>query len=112
MLLAKSSFTWEQVPVLEVDGHAISQSRAIERFLAKRFNLLGSNDIEAADIDSVSEEIADVQKAYFRAMAKDDAFKATGQTAEADKTYVHKFGTEGNKQYSTHTHITYTYTQI
>ena len=46
----KSKYIYEKVPVLEVDGgkHTIAQSKAIERFLARRFNMLGSNDGEAA----------------------------------------------------------------
>ena len=48
----KSKYIYETLPVLEIDGgkHTISQSRAIERFLARRFNMLGSNDVEAAII--------------------------------------------------------------
>ena len=42
----------KKIPVLEIDGgkYTIAQSKAIERFLARRFNMLGSNDIEAAII--------------------------------------------------------------
>ncbi len=48
----KSKYIYEKIPVLEIDGgkHIIAQSKAIERFLARRFNMLGSNDIEAAVI--------------------------------------------------------------
>jgi len=48
----KSKYIYEKIPVLEIDGgkHVIAQSKAIERFLARRFNMLGSNDIEAAVI--------------------------------------------------------------
>ncbi len=48
----KSKYTYEHIPVLEIDGgkHTIAQSKAIERFLARRFNMLGSNDVEAAII--------------------------------------------------------------
>jgi glutathione S-transferase len=48
----KSKYIYEKVPVLEIDGgkHTIAQSKAIERFLARRFNMLGSNDVEAAII--------------------------------------------------------------
>lgn len=46
----KPKFTYEKTPVLELDGgkYVIAQSKAIERFLARRFNMLGSNDVEAA----------------------------------------------------------------
>jgi glutathione S-transferase len=48
----KSKYLYEKIPVLEIDGgkYIIAQSKAIERFLARRFNMLGSNDIEAAMI--------------------------------------------------------------
>ena len=48
----KSKYIYEKIPVLEIDGgkYSIAQSKAIERFLARRFNMLGSNDIEAAII--------------------------------------------------------------
>ena len=47
---AKSSHIYEKIPVLELDGgkHVIPQSKAIERFLARRFNMLGDNEGEAA----------------------------------------------------------------
>lgn len=51
----KSKYTYEQIPVLEVDGgkYTIAQSKAIERFLARRFNLFGSNEFEAALIGKI-----------------------------------------------------------
>mmetsp|Transcript_27074 Transcript_27074/g.30192 ORF Transcript_27074/g.30192 Transcript_27074/m.30192 type:complete len:214 (-) Transcript_27074:57-698(-) len=57
-----------QMPVLDVTEGGkttqVAQSRAIERFLAKRLNLLGANDIEAAIIDSIGEGINDIFTAY------------------------------------------------
>ena len=52
----KSKYIYEQIPVLEIDGgkYVIAQSKAIERFLARRFNLLGNNDIEAALIGKMT----------------------------------------------------------
>ena len=46
----KSKYVYEKVPVLEVDGgkYTIAQSKAIERFLARRFNMFGGNDGEGA----------------------------------------------------------------
>ncbi len=46
----KSKYIYQKIPVLEIDGgkYKIAQSKAIERFLAHRFNMLGGNDIEAA----------------------------------------------------------------
>ena len=46
----KSKYIYEKIPVLEIDGgkYTIAQSKAVERFLARRFNMFGNNDIEAA----------------------------------------------------------------
>jgi len=61
----KQTFTYGQIPVLEVDGVQIAQSKAIERFLAKRFGLFGSNDLEAALIDSVGEAVVELRTKYW-----------------------------------------------
>lgn len=65
----KAKFTWGQVPVLEVDGKEIYQSRAFNRFLAKRFGLAGSNDFESAKCDEMVDALMDYMtefQAYYR----------------------------------------------
>jgi len=58
-------FPFNKIPILIVDGkHTITQSPAIERYLAKQFGFFGKDDLEAARIDSVLEQIIDVQSAY------------------------------------------------
>ena len=53
-----------RAPLLVADsGAMIGQSKAIERFLAKKFGLMGSSDIEAAQIDCIAEHCRDVQTA-------------------------------------------------
>uniref|UniRef100_A0AC34FF63 Glutathione S-transferase n=1 Tax=Panagrolaimus sp. ES5 TaxID=591445 RepID=A0AC34FF63_9BILA len=54
-----------KVPFLEYDGHTIVESNAINRFLARKYNLAGKDDFEAALIDG----IADVQKDFYAAVA-------------------------------------------
>jgi hypothetical protein len=65
-------------PVLEVDGVVIPQSKAIERFLAKRFGLLGANDVEQAlvegcrhrmrsNVAAVIEQLTDIKNKYMEA---------------------------------------------
>ena len=53
-----------QVPVLEItDGDQVTvlaQSNAINRYLANKFNLAGSNDIERAQADMIVEQLNDV----------------------------------------------------
>ena len=53
-----------KVPFLEVDGVIIPQSKTIERFLANRFNMMGSNDLEYAQIDAICESVRDFKEMY------------------------------------------------
>ena len=55
-------FPFAKIPVLVIDNKTIiAQSSAINRYLAKQFNLFGSTDIESALIDSVNEELIDIK---------------------------------------------------
>ncbi|CAF0827549.1 unnamed protein product [Adineta ricciae] len=82
----KPKYTYEKIPVLEIDGgkYTIAQSKAIERFLARRFNMFGSNDIEAALIDAAGEQILDIKQAYNK--AKTTGGDAVKQFFENDLT--------------------------
>ena len=53
-----------KVPYLEVDGVVVPQSKSIERFLAKKYNLMGTSDIEALRIDSLCECVRDFKDTY------------------------------------------------
>ena len=56
-----------KVPFLVVnDGveTTLSQSKSIERYLARRFGFMGGSDLEAAQIDSLCECIRDFKDAY------------------------------------------------
>ncbi|KAE9552229.1 hypothetical protein FO519_004573 [Halicephalobus sp. NKZ332] len=48
-----------QLPILEVDGKQLAQSSAIYRFLANKFGLGGSDEWEAAQLDSLVFMMAD-----------------------------------------------------
>ena len=52
---------YDVVPVLEIDGKKYSQSKSICRYLAKKFNLYGSNDLEALEIDASVDAIEDMR---------------------------------------------------
>jgi len=70
----KKTFPFRQVPVLTVNGKVqIAQSSAINRFLSKRFGLFGENDIDAALIDAVGEQLTDVRKSWYTEKTKDGA---------------------------------------
>lgn len=84
----------DRAPVLVVDGsHEIGQSKSIERYLARRLHLLGSNDIEAAKIDAFTEHIRDVRDKYIK--AKGQMSEEARRTALAEffsKTLPNLFG--------------------
>ena len=59
-----------RVPLLCIDGKPVlGQSKSIERFLAGRFGLMGSNDVEAAQVDMIGEHVRDIKDAYQKAKA-------------------------------------------
>jgi len=61
-LLVKSM---NKLPYLEVDGNnVICQSKSIERFLGRRFNLMGDNETEHARIDAITECVRDLKDLY------------------------------------------------
>ena len=62
MLIIKLSteFPFGQVPVLEVDGEMIPESRAIARFLARRCGLMGQDDVEAAKVDAYVDLVSEL----------------------------------------------------
>ena len=53
-----------KVPVLEVGKEVIAQSKAIERYIARKAGLIGRTDVEAAQIDAVTEHVRDIKQAY------------------------------------------------
>lgn len=60
----KLSKSLNKLPFLTVDNNVICQSKSIERYLAKRFNMMGVNEIEDAQIDSICEWIRDFKQDY------------------------------------------------
>jgi glutathione S-transferase len=54
----------DKVPYLEVDGQIIFQSKAIERYLAYRYHLMGTSLLEGASIDAICETIRDFKDNY------------------------------------------------
>jgi glutathione S-transferase len=60
-----------KLPYLDVDGVVISQSKAIERFLARHFDMMGETETDAAFIDSLCEYIRDFKDEYKRLKKED-----------------------------------------
>lgn len=79
---------------MTVDGVKLPQSLSIARFVAKRFNLAGSDDLEQAKSDAVVDTCSDFMLAYYTKVfrAKDDekddvkkAFLAEDAPSHMDK---------------------------
>ena len=67
------------MPILEVDGkHTFVESKAIYRYLAREFGFYGCNNMEATQIDVITEVVGDMwaklTKAFFM---KDEAAKVS-----------------------------------
>jgi glutathione S-transferase len=58
----KNEYPYGKMPVLEWEDKKLSQSFAIARFLAKRYNLMGADDYEAAKCDEYADVVKDVLK--------------------------------------------------
>jgi len=70
-----------RIPILEVDGQAIAQSKPIERFVAAKYGFMGDSPVEAAQIDAVCEHVRDIKDAYQKVRGiTDEAQKAEGMT--------------------------------
>ena len=54
------------IPVLEIDGKKYNQSKAIMRYLARKNNLYGKDEMEAMLIDAVADSIDDFRIRKFK----------------------------------------------
>jgi len=79
-----------KVPFLEVDGVTIPQSKTIERFLARRFNMMGDNDLQAAQIDAVCECVRDIKDMYQKIRGLPDDEKPEGMNKWFTETLVER----------------------
>lgn len=87
-LRASGKLPFDQIPLLEVDGHCLSQSSAMIRFLARRGGLYGADDTDAMWCDLVAGVAADFAETALQA-----AFKPTADAAIADlEARFAKFG--------------------
>lgn len=78
-LRASGKLPFDQMPLLEIDGHCLSQSSAMIRYLARRGDLYGANDLDAMWCDLVAGVTADFAETAIQA-----AFKPTAEVAIAD----------------------------
>ena len=76
----------DRAPILVTpDGEIIGQSKAIERYLARRFQLMGSSEVEAAQIDCITEHCRDVKDAAMRKRFSPFVKDKSDEEKEADK---------------------------
>ena len=73
----------DRAPILIVDGVAIGQSAAIERFLARHVGLHGANEVEAALVDAFVEHIRDLKEMHSKAIQAHDGDKFMQETLPA-----------------------------
>ncbi|ELU08528.1 hypothetical protein CAPTEDRAFT_177140 [Capitella teleta] len=59
-----------QVPMLVVDGKKLSQSKAIQRYLANEFGFIGETDLERARGDMIADYLDDL-RAYLMAIHRE-----------------------------------------
>ena len=67
-LAIEPRLTWGQVPAMEVGSTMITQTRAIERYVAKRAGLIPEDAVQAAFVDSVAEALTDLQAEVIKTM--------------------------------------------
>ena len=65
-------FLKKRLPILEIDGVPLPQSKAIERYVAKQVGLMEAHAMEEAQIDAVCEHQVDMRQAF----AKVDSYSA------------------------------------
>jgi len=105
-LKASGKLPYGQVPILETHGQVISQSSAINRYIAREHGLYGANSLEAARIDMIYEGINDIRAKYYAARnapedKKDEEAKKFEanvlgpQLAFLEKILIHNDGGDG-----------------
>ncbi|XP_052088658.1 glutathione S-transferase 3-like isoform X1 [Mytilus californianus] len=63
---------YNQVPLLEIDGLELVQTGAIVRYLAKKYNMYGSNELEAVKIDMYYEGSRDFYSVFIAMVFTDE----------------------------------------
>jgi len=76
----KPNTPFKHIPVLEYNGKVLSESHAIERFLAAQLGLNGNGNFEAAQVDIVVEWMEDVKTNYRKIRALPAADQPAAKT--------------------------------
>jgi glutathione S-transferase len=80
----------DKLPFLTADGQVISQSKAVERYLARRFGMMGSNEVEAAQIDAICEYVRDFKTEYQKTRSLTGDEREAGMTKWFNETLPSK----------------------
>lgn len=87
-LRATGNLPFDQMPLLEIDGYMLSQSSAMTRYLARRAELYGDNDVDAMWCDLVVGAVADFAETALQA-----AFRSSAEVARSElQARFDKFG--------------------
>ena len=81
-----------KVPFLNVGEQVISQSKAIERYLARRHNLFGDTEVQAAQIDALCEWIRDFKNDYQKVRQTSDGEREQAMNSWFTETLPTKLG--------------------
>ena len=79
-----------KVPYLEVDGAIIPQSKAIERYLAQKYNMMGDTHVESARVDGICECVLDFKNLYQSVRKLPEDEKEAGLKKWFSETLVEK----------------------
>jgi prostaglandin-H2 D-isomerase / glutathione transferase len=79
-----------KVPFLEVDGVTIPQSKSMERFLARRYNMMGTSEVETAQIDAICESVRDFKDMYQKVRSLSEEERSNGMNEWFTKTLVER----------------------
>eukprot|EP00282_Hemiselmis_andersenii_P008447 CAMPEP_0114124612 /NCGR_PEP_ID=MMETSP0043_2-20121206/8870_1 /TAXON_ID=464988 /ORGANISM="Hemiselmis andersenii, Strain CCMP644" /LENGTH=216 /DNA_ID=CAMNT_0001217503 /DNA_START=104 /DNA_END=754 /DNA_ORIENTATION=+ len=102
-----------RLPILNVGGVEIPQSKAIECYLAKKYGFAGDNEVQAAQIEGIAEHVGDIKTAYIKAKGEADKEAAMAKWFSEDiKTWLGKLEnavkkTSGGKGFAVGTKLSY-----
>ncbi|CAG9837865.1 unnamed protein product [Diabrotica balteata] len=88
----KHTYPLGQLPVLEIDGKAIPQSKAIFRYLASLFKLDGKDVKENITLDVAVETLLDLQTLTYQTMYVSDAVEKEEKLKKLKETTSLYFG--------------------
>lgn len=83
----KFDFGMNMIPVIEAGGFKLAQSKAIERYLAKKLGMMGKTLEEEAWVDTINEHVGDIAAAFGGKSSDEKWFK------EAMPAYMKKLET-------------------